>query len=156
MKTIHSKELGDVKYEDKDMFCFPEGLVGLPELKNFVFVEHDDKFGALQSVEDPELFFVITEPSTWDLHMKLEITDGNADILQLQDHHDAWIMYIAHMPNWHPEKMSLNLSGPLIINMKNRTGVQQIVHAHSSDDDHTCIEVLTDECMHVIGMHRQA
>lgn len=151
MATLHAPDLGDISYTDNDLYEFPEGLIGLEELKHFVLIERGEKFGQLFSIEDPSISFIVTEPCTWDLHMAFDLSAEHRKMIGAETAEDLWILYIANLPEGHPEKMTLNLHGPLVINLKNHKAVQQTIQAHQLFGKEDTIMLSTDDSAHLMG-----
>ncbi len=148
---LETKEMGDISYTERDTYDFDHGLIGLPDLKHFVLVEKNEQFAILQSIDDPDISFMVTEPDNWELHMEIELASENIKHLDYQQDDELWIMYIAHMPEGHPEKMSMNLHGPLVINLRNHKGVQQVLHARNRFDNQESMCLSTDDSKHHLG-----
>lgn len=77
MKTIESR-FGAIEYDPSSVVHFPEGLVGFEALRDFV-VMPNEKEGPLfwiQSVEDPQVAFVLTDPTNFFLEYKI-VPDAN-------------------------------------------------------------------------------
>jgi flagellar assembly factor FliW len=111
------------------------GLVGFPEKKRFCIIHHKENspFFWLQSVDDPALAFVITNPWLFkpDYEVDLEMAsrvmgwdDGGEDI-PVECH------VIVTVPKGSPEKMTANLIGPVIINTKTHEAVQIVLSDES-------------------------
>lgn len=66
MNKIASR-FGEIEYDPAAVLTFPEGLIGFEELRDFV-VMPNEKEGPLfwiQSVEDPEVALVLTDPTNF-------------------------------------------------------------------------------------------
>lgn len=154
-KQLKTKDMGEISYTERDTFTFETGLIGLPDLKHFVLLEKNEKFGILQSIEDPDMNFLVTEPTVWNLHMSFQLDPQNMEHVQYKEGNELWVLYIVHLPDGKPEKMSMNLSGPLVINLANHMGVQQVTHAPMEIDKDKVMCLQTDEALHHMGHLRE-
>ena len=62
---LHTKNFGLLEIEEEKIIAFPEGIPGFEEEKEFVIINNEDEenpFCWLQSVNNPDLAFVITTP----------------------------------------------------------------------------------------------
>ena len=152
-RHLKTSKYGEITYQDRDIFRFPEGLLGLPDLHTFVLMEKDERFDILQSVDNPDISFTVTEPAVLDLHMNFKMMEDDANKIHLKDKQDLWILDIVNIPEDHPEKMSVNIAEPICINYKNHIGIQESIHAPSSYDLDHCLDICTDDGKHLIGAH---
>lgn len=122
---------GTVDVPENKIISMSRGLVGFPEKKRFCIIHHKENspFFWFQSVDDPALAFVITNPWLFkpDYAVDLEIASrvmgweqaGAAGFLECY--------VVVTIPQGSPEKMTANLIGPLVINTKTREAVQIVL-----------------------------
>lgn len=106
----------------------PEGLIGFPELNQFILLNHDtdSPFKWLQSTVDPEMAFVVISPLSFRPDYMVEVTEEEVASLKLSNADDAVISVIVTIP-MDPKKMSANLKAPLVFNLTNKMGKQIIL-----------------------------
>ena len=78
MRTIQTR-FGDVEYHPESVLQFPAGLIGFRDLHNFI-VMPNEKQGPLfwiQSIGDPEVAFVLTDPTNFSPSTGLNPTVTN-------------------------------------------------------------------------------
>ena len=118
VKTTH---FGDVEVTDEQIFTATVPVPGFPDSKRFFFIERDKikPFKWLQSADDGALTFVVVEPGTFfhDFEPKIGAFDIKEIGLSRQD--EALMMVIVVLPD-DLSKMTANLRGPLIINVRDR------------------------------------
>lgn len=135
MKKIETERFGQLEIEEERIIHFPEGILGFPEQKNYVVLEHSpgSAFCWLQSVDNPGLAFVMADP----LQVKEGYVEGlspeEKSFLNDNNNIDPIIMAIVTIPRGEVEKMTINLMGPLVIDSENRTG-RQVILANSGYD----------------------
>lgn len=127
---LSGTRFGTIEVEEQDVLTFPDGLVGFMETQKYVLVntgDHESPFRWLQSLERPELAFLLADPDKYlsDYHPKLR----NQDYIDLDMGYEVpYLIYVtANIPKGRPGDMTLNLTGPIIINALNRIGKQVVL-----------------------------
>lgn len=125
---ITSTRFGQIEIDDNDLIRFPHALPGFPEEKTFAFLPYqpDSPFAFLQSVNEPDLTFVIVEPFVFFKEYSFHLDDTVAMELGLFDDNTPKIFTIVRIPE-KTEEMTANLLAPIIINWNNRTGLQIVL-----------------------------
>ena len=59
--TVKSVRFGDFAVVANSLIEFPVGVIGFPEHRRFVMLEHKPPFCWLHSVDDPNLAFVVVD-----------------------------------------------------------------------------------------------
>src|SRR5690606_9994104 len=104
-----------MEVSENDFIHMPEGLIGFPELNQFILLDHDtdSPFKWLQSVNDPEMAFVVISPLSFRPDYMVEVTEEEVASLKLTNADNAVISVIVTIP-MDPKKMSANLKAPLV------------------------------------------
>ena len=122
---IESTRFGRLNVEDERVINFPKGLLGFPNHTRFALIQtgEENYFFWLQSVDEPNLAFVVTDPAiffkTYDVPLKEETTQE----LDLTDPSFAQTFVICNKVG---EWLTGNLLGPIVVNAANRMA-QQVV-----------------------------
>jgi flagellar assembly factor FliW len=128
---IETTRFGIITIEKDKIIEMPDGMAGFPSQKQFVLFQHKDNSPFLwyQSIEDPVLAFVITNPYLFMPEYKIKIKSVIPDSSWKKDSDDDCleIYVVVNIPNGAPEKMTANLIGPLLINNRKRQAVQVII-----------------------------
>jgi len=122
---IETTRFGRLSVEDERIITFPGGLLGFPDHTRFALIQtgEENYFFWLQSVDEPSLAFVVTDPSIFFKDYEVPIREEAEQELQLTDHSFAQLFVICNkVGDW----LTGNLLGPLVVNAQNRTG-QQVV-----------------------------
>lgn len=128
MIQVKTTRFGDLDVKQEDVIVLPSGLIGFPELKQYVLLDHDkgSPFKWLQSLDDGAIAFVLINPLLFKPDYAVEVGEGEVADLNIESEDDAVISVIITMPS-NPMKMTANLKAPLIFNLKNRKGKQIIL-----------------------------
>jgi flagellar assembly factor FliW len=126
MKKIQTR-FGEVEYDPAKVLHFPAGLIGLPNLRNFV-VMPNKKQGPLfwiQNIEDPEIAFVLTDPTNFFLEYKVAPDASDRNFLQIDDDKDCYVLTIVTVPP--DQKITINLAAPILFSPETNRAVQVIL-----------------------------
>ena len=123
---IETTRFGTVEVDDSRIISFPSGLLGFSSFRRFVLLQPDDDgvFYWLQSVEAPDLAFVVTDPSLWVPEYKANIRREQMDELNLGEVAEAQVLAIV---NKRGETLTLNLQGPVVINIGDCVAMQLVL-----------------------------
>jgi len=105
------------------VITFEKGLIGFPEAKKFCILEpkEDCAFFWMQSMEDPELAFVVTDPAIFLPHYQVKIESDDLKDIGVKDLSDTQTFVVVNKVE---KKMTGNCASPLIINTLNAQGIQ--------------------------------
>ncbi len=130
MKKINTR-FGEVEYDPAHLLHFPAGLIGLPNLHHFI-VMPNKKTGPLfwiQSVEDPDIAFVLTDPTNFFLDYQLKPEESERQSLQLDQEDEYFILTIVTVPA--DQNITVNLAAPILFAPKTNRAIQVIVENSS-------------------------
>ena len=129
---LNTKNFGPIEIDEQKIIHFPEGILGFETEKQFVIINNEDEenpFHWLQSINNPDLAFVIINPFFAYPNYDIVIPETAQEKLKIEDEKDVIVYSILVVPE-DMEKMTANLLGPIIINMNEKLGKQVIL-----DDD---------------------
>lgn len=128
MQKVKTSRFGEIEVKDDDVITLPSGLIGFPELKKYILLDHDkdSPFKWLQSLDDGAIAFVLINPLLFKPDYTVEVTEDEVSDLSIESEDDAVISVIITMPT-NPQNMTANLKAPLVFNLKNRQGKQVIL-----------------------------
>jgi flagellar assembly factor FliW len=124
--NIETAHFGNVEVDDSRVVTFPSGLLGFSSYRKFVLLQPDDDgvFYWLQSVESPDLSFVVTDPALWIADFKANIRREQMAELKMNEVDDAQVLVTV---NKRDDVLTANLQGPLVINVANCTAMQLVL-----------------------------
>jgi flagellar assembly factor FliW len=139
MKVLTSR-FGEVEIDASRLLVFPHGLLGFARFRTFALLQPDDRgvFYWLQSVEDPELAFVVTDPTAWIPEYSVPIRPTELQDLELARAEDATLFAIV---NRRDGAITANLQGPIVLNAATRTGVQLVLSDRSWSTRHELVRL---------------
>jgi flagellar assembly factor FliW len=126
---IQSTRFGTLSVDDERIIEFPSGLLGFPEHKRFALIQtgEENYFFWLQSVDEPNLAFVVADPAIFFKGYEVPLRDETRQELRLADEEGAErFLQVFVICNKVGEWLTGNLLGPLVVNAGNRLA-QQVV-----------------------------
>ena len=126
MKKIITR-FGEVEYDPERLLHFPAGLIGLPNLRHFI-VMPNRKEGPLfwiQSVDEPEMAFVLTDPTNFFLEYRVIPESSERQALQIDESDDCFVLSVVTVPP--DQQITLNLAAPILFAPKTNRALQTIL-----------------------------
>lgn len=126
MKTIETR-FGEVEYDPDNLLHFPAGLVGLPTLHDFIVMPNkkDGPLFWIQSVDEPDIAFVLTDPSNFFLDYLIVPDESERNILKVSEKDPCFMLSVVTVPP--DEKITINLAAPILFAPKTNRALQVIL-----------------------------
>jgi flagellar assembly factor FliW len=125
MIKLKTSRFGELEVEEDRVVDFPEGLIGLPETKTFILIDHKDTpLKWLQAVDDPDIAFIVVSPEEISEGYNVDIDKKVQNYLQLDNDDDLAILVTMRVDG---DDVIANFQGPLLINACARKGVQVVL-----------------------------
>ncbi len=111
--------------EDR-VLTFPRGIIGFMGHREFTLIQlrEESPFLVLQSLDDPKLGLLVTDPYSFMTEYEVVIGEADRKLLAIESREQALVLVTVTIPQGMPERTTLNLSGPIIINNQARIGLQ--------------------------------
>ena len=133
--NIETTRFGTVTVADDRVITFSKGLLGFPTRTRFVLIESADEASAelansdryfwwLQSVDQPGLAFVVTDPSLFVPGYSVPVHAEQLAALGVASLTEAQVFVIVNKID---QTLTGNLQGPLVINVGDRRGEQLVL-----------------------------
>lgn len=112
---------------------FPRGIIGFEAQHEFTLlqVRPDSPLLVLQSMLEPSLGLLVADPFAFVSDYSINVNDADQELLKASGPDDLAVLVTATIPPGKPEQTALNLLGPIVINHRERLGLQ----APQSDRD---------------------
>jgi flagellar assembly factor FliW len=125
---LATKYHGEQMVEEKEIIRFEKGIPGFDEEKEFVLLPFadDSVFMILQSVTNPGLAFIISDPFYFFKEYEFNLDDQIVDVLQLTTEKDVAIFVILTVQDPF-QRTTANLQAPIVINTEKKLGKQIIL-----------------------------
>ena len=129
--NIKTKAFGEVEIAEDKIITFENGIIGFPELRRFTLL-HDEEKGVgagirfLQSIDEAGFAMPVMDPllvnSDYDPEVNDELLAGLGELTD----ENILVLVTVTIPS-DLTQMSVNLQGPIIINVEERKACQLIV-----------------------------
>jgi len=132
MNKINSR-FGEIEYDPASVLTFPEGLIGFESLRDFV-VMPNEKEGPLfwiQSVEDPDIALVLTDPTNFFLTYKVVPETNECEKLGIDEGDNCYALVVVTVPP--DRKITLNLAAPILFAPQTNRAIQVILEKSGYD-----------------------
>ncbi|MHB1680475.1 MAG: flagellar assembly protein FliW [bacterium] len=119
-----------VEVEKIKIIEFSKPILGFNDYKKFCILNVDKEnnvpFFILQSIENENLSFIVTNPNLFFKDYSASITEEEKEIIDLKDKNDVIIFVIATMAA-NIADSTVNLKGPIVINTLNNKAIQCVL-----------------------------
>jgi flagellar assembly factor FliW len=116
---VKTTRFGVIEVERQLVIEMPAGMVGLERCKRFTLLEErpDSAYKWLQSLDDPAVAFVVVDPICFFPDYETELTDEQAEALDLQDPGDVVLLATVTVGR-ESDQITANLAGPIVVNAR--------------------------------------
>ena len=141
---LETKHFGLIDVDEKEIINFSEGLPGFSQVKKFVLIGSGDEsspFSWMQSVDCPDLAFVVCDPFRIKEDYEIDIKDEIVESLEIDQISDVKVLSIVVVPE-DLSKISMNLKAPVVINTAKMKGMQIFLDTDKYSVRHYIMEEL--------------
>jgi len=129
---VETTRFGELDVPDDEVLQFPEGLIGFETCTRYAIVGRREGKPVwwLQSLDSPEVAFILTDPTDVEPQYRPEVPQSDLDELELASLDEAQL-HVMLVVRREPKEITANLLGPLVINPRNRLGKQVVLYNSS-------------------------
>ena len=126
MEKIETR-FGTIEYDDKNLLHFPAGMIGLPNLRNFIVIppKKEGPLFWIQNVDDPDFAFILTEPSNFFLDYQIVPDDSEKNSLKIDEEQECYTLAIVTVPQ--DQNITVNLAAPILYSPKTNRAIQVVL-----------------------------
>lgn len=125
---IPTAHFGEVEIDENKILVFDKGLPGLEEDKRYALLSNEDSrpVSWLQSLDHREISLPVMDPFLVCPDYSFDISQDDVEALAVDEIKDVYVLSILVIPK-NVNAMTINLSAPIIINVRNSKGCQIIL-----------------------------
>ncbi len=124
-EIIIQSRFGEQIVDKSKIITFPRGLIGFEALHEFALLSSvESAMLILQSLEHASLGLLVAELYSFLPNHKVKIGDVEQKVLELEEASETTVLVTLSIPHGAPERTSLNLTGPIVINTNKKLGLQ--------------------------------
>lgn len=126
---IETSRFGALEIPKSHVITFISPILGFDHLTEYVLLDHADNspFKWLQSTQDPELAFVVTNPKLFAIAYEFVLPDDAVEKLGVKTAEDVLVFTIVNVPTDNPARMTANLLAPVVVNQNALTAMQVVL-----------------------------
>ncbi len=155
---LKTKHFDEIEIDEEKIIYFKDGIPGFEEIKKYIVLFDGDEnspFRWLQAVDDGQLAFAVADPFMIVNDYDIEIPQEVVDVLEIQSPVDVMILSILVVPE-DLSKISMNLKAPIVINTKNKMGMQVVLDTDRYSVRHYIVEELRRREVNIgAGSHKK-
>ena len=155
---LQATRFGEIEFPEEVLIQFPEGVLGFPDDRRYLLLEHDADNGPfkwLHSADSPDLAFIVVDPLLIVPAYTINIDGDTAKMIELDDATKAAFMSIINVPQDNPILMTANLKAPLVVNPDQRLG-RQVIQGSQTFSVHENVFPRLNESLEAIEAHDKA
>ncbi|BCA79143.1 flagellar assembly protein FliW [Desulfuromonas sp. AOP6] len=132
---------GEVEYDPRNTLQFPKGLIGFEGLREFIVMPNikDGPLFWIQSIDDPQIAFVLTEPTNFFLDYRVAPDETERSFLGISEKDDCYVLSVVTVHAG--GKVTLNLMAPILFAPASNRAMQVILEKTSYTTKHPLPEV---------------
>lgn len=122
---LKTRDFGEIELPEEELFTFVQPIFGFEQYKKFALLFDDeigDKLVFLQSVDEPGLCFVLSDPAV----IKPDYNPALPDTKELLGEGDCYVWLVTVVAEDF-KKSTVNLRSPILFNIHNRSAAQVIL-----------------------------
>lgn len=125
---FETSRFGQIDVKAEDILIFPEGPLGFPDCTRFTMVDEERAapFRMLQSLDNPNLAFVVVDPLVVRGDYHFNVTKEDLRLVKADGIEDLIVYAIVTMAAELAD-VTVNLQGPLVLNKRHRIGHQFVL-----------------------------
>ncbi|HQG33050.1 MAG TPA: flagellar assembly protein FliW [Deltaproteobacteria bacterium] len=138
---IKTTRFGNITVQDEKVICFPKGILGFSQNKRFILFPHTEgsPFYWLQSMDDGSVAFVVMNPQLVKPDYKITVEESVLSEIKAEESSELDVLCIVTIPHNQPDKMTINLLGPIILNADKRYAMQVVCPEENYSHRHPII-----------------
>jgi flagellar assembly factor FliW len=115
--NVMTTRFGAVEIDDDRIIEMPDGMIGFAE-RRFILLSPDNigRFFWFQSVDNPALAFVVTDPTAFVPGYEVTLTPDEYDRLKLDPESAEVILMAVTTISHEARNITINLQGPIVVN----------------------------------------
>ena len=122
---IDTSRFGKLDVPESSIITIINGVIGFPDYTRYTLLEYNPPFSWLQSIDFPELAFVVVNAAEFGEGYDFSVPVGDKDIDLQGDDEIAVVNLVSVRPS--QEQTTVNLKAPLVVNLKNMRGKQFVL-----------------------------
>ncbi|MBF0456968.1 MAG: flagellar assembly protein FliW [Nitrospirae bacterium] len=125
---IKTTRFDEVEVEDEKIIHFPRGVIGFKNLTRFCLLPYKEPIQWLQSVDDPDVAFIVSDPFILFHNYGFKVEDFVEEYLECKDIADMVVFVMLVVEN---NQLFANLKSPILVNSANMKAAHLFIEDES-------------------------
>ncbi len=128
--TLHRLDTQEVEIDPQSVITFPQGIPPFDSCQRYKLFHEEGTESVfwLQSLEDPDLMFSVTDPDLLKLSYEVSLSDEEQKLLDIAPGDELLLSVIVYKDGENPaESLKVNARAPIVINASKRLGLQKLL-----------------------------
>jgi len=124
-QLLSTTRFGPLRIEDEDILEFPDGVIGLEDLRDWVLFadSRNPTLGWLQSLARADVALAVVSPRRYVPEYRVRVSRRELGELRPEESRDAHVLVIV---SHNEQYVTLNLKAPIVVDLTRRLGRQVI------------------------------
>lgn len=138
MRKVSTSRFGEIEVDEKKIVHFKDGIPAFEDEREFIILpyEEDSPYYFMQSVNSPDLAFLLTIPFLFFPEYSFEIDDATMSELEITNHENVFYYSMITIPNGSIRYMTANLLAPIVLNSDNMQAKQVVLEKSNYTTKH--------------------
>ncbi len=141
---IETRKFGKIEIDEQKTLFMPEGLPGFPGFERFILIEDPKSapFCWFQSLQEPNLSLVVMSPFLFKADYEIDLEGFVASRGWKGVKVEDLLIYVVInvFEGEKDKKITANLMGPIVINLKNNEAIQVIISNSTYSHQYNVLE----------------
>lgn len=125
MISIKTSRFGDLEIKEESVVEIVGGILGFPDNNKYVLLEYNPPFSWLQSIENPNLAFVVVNAAEFGDDYQVPLPYKDKELGLTENDEVAILNLVTIRPE--PTLTTVNLKAPIVVSLSNMKGRQIIL-----------------------------
>ena len=138
MRKVSTSRFGEIEVDEKKIVHFQNGIPAFEDEREFIILpyEEDSPYYFMQSVNSPDLAFLLTIPFLFFPEYSFEVDDTTMKELEITNHDNVFYYSMITIPNGSIRYMTANLLAPIVLNSDNMQAKQVVLEKSNYTTKH--------------------
>ena len=138
MRKVSTSRFGEIEVDEKKIVHFQNGIPAFEDEREFIILpyEEDSPYYFMQSVNSPDLAFLLTIPFLFFPEYSFEVDDVTMKELEITNHDNVFYYSMITIPNGSIRYMTANLLAPIVLNSDNMQAKQVVLEKSNYTTKH--------------------
>lgn len=138
MRKVSTSRFGEIEVDEKKIVHFQNGIPAFEDEREFIILpyEEDSPYYFMQSVNSPDLAFLLTIPFLFFPEYSFEVDDATMRELEITNHDNVFYYAMITIPNGSIRYMTANLLAPIVLNSDNMQAKQVVLEKSNYTTKH--------------------